>query len=66
MAFGAERTVRMVAAHARTEDNTQHAAHLIVQLFGGDLTLEDEFLIGVGQIVIVVGIAGACRQAVGP
>ena len=58
--------MRAVAVHRGAEEEAQHTAHFVVELLLCELPALDELFVGVGQIVVVVGILGACRQTIGP
>ena len=66
MALRAEEADGLVAFHRRTEEEPQHTAHLIVEFLGGVAAFEDGLLVGIGEVVVVVGIGLAHRQTVGP
>ena len=66
MTVGAEETERLLALHRRAVEQTEQAAHLLVEFRRRVLSLLDSLLVGLGEIVTVVGIGLAHRQSVGP
>ena len=66
MTLAAEETEGLVALHGSTEEQAQNAAYLLIEFLGSVLTLLDKFLVGIGQIIVVVGIGSTHRQTVGP
>ena len=66
MTLAAEEAKGLVALHGGTEEQAQYTAYLLIEFLGGVLTLFDEFLVGIGQIIVVVGIGSTHRQTVGP
>ena len=66
MTLRAEETVRFVTVHGGAIEQSQHAAHLVVEFLGGVLALHNLLLVSLGQIVAVVGIGLTHGQSVGP
>ena len=66
MLVGAEESVRLVRIHRGAVEEAQYAAHFLIQLLGGVFALLYSFYIRCGEVVIVVGIAGSPREAIGP
>ena len=60
---GTERTRRI---HVGTENKTQHTAYLVIQFFGSYFSFLNELEVRSSQVIVVVGIAGTGRKAVGP
>ena len=56
----------LAGIHAGAKHQAQHAAHLVIQFLGADLALLDELQIRLGQVIVVVSVAGTAAQAVGP
>ena len=55
-----------MTVHRRAIEKAQHPTHLVIQLLGGKHPFTYQFLVVGGQVVVVVGIRGTERQAVGP
>ena len=64
--LAAQEATGAVAGHRGAEVEAQHAAHLLVEFAGGEFAFLDEFLVGQGQVVSIVGVACTPCQAVGP
>ena len=54
MSLAAHRADNFLGIHASTEDEPQHTSHLLVEYRHRHLTLVDESLEGLGQIIVVV------------
>ena len=66
MRFRAEEAVRTLSVHSRAEEQSQHTAHLVVKFPCGVLAALDIFKIWCGKIIVLVSVACACRQTIGP
>ena len=55
-----------IAVHGGAIDETQDATHLVVEFLLPYLTFKNELAIGISHKVVVVGIGGAHREAIGP
>ena len=66
MLLAAEETVRALLVHRGAEEESEHAAHLLVELLRGVFPFEDGFLIAFGEVVVVVGIRCTHGQSVRP
>ena len=66
MVLRAEESERFLALHRRTVEKSQQPSHLLIEFLHRVPTLLDALLIGIGQVVAVVGIGLAHRQTVGP
>ncbi len=66
MLLAAYRARAFGVIHGCAEGEAQHAAHLVVEFLCSHFAFPDKVEIRGCHIVIVVGVAGAVRQAVGP
>lgn len=66
MAFRTEESAIGFGSHCGAEVQAKHATHLIVEFFLGVFPLKDETLVGIGQIIAVVGVSLTHSESVGP
>ena len=66
MALRTKETKRLLTVHRGTEEETEHATHLVVEFPGRIFTLLDPLLIGISHIIEVVGVGLAHCQTIGP
>ena len=66
VAFRAKKAVVFVLSHCGSEEETQHAAHLVVKLFLTVFARLYALLVGIGQVISVVSLGFTCCKAVGP
>ena len=66
VSFRAKEAVGTLTVHRRAEVQSEHAAHLLVKFLGGIAAFLNGLLVGIGQIVVVVGVCGTHGQTVGP
>ena len=66
MALRTEEAKGLLTVHRRTIEQSEHAAHLVVEFLRRVLTLLDQLLVGIGHKVEIIGIGLAHRQSVGP
>ena len=64
--LGAEESMRTMGVHGRAVESTEYAAHFVIEFLGGVLAFLDEFFVGFGQIVVVIGVGGTHGQTVCP
>ena len=65
MGVGAQSAVA-ATRHRRAEEQAQDATHLVVECLHTVLTGKESVAVGVGEVVTVVGVAGARVETVGP
>ena len=61
-----ERSEGFARIHRRAENQAQHAAGLVVEHVGRSLALAKQVEVRIGEVIIIVGVAGSPVQAVGP
>ncbi len=66
MGLAAERAERLGGVHRCAEYQAKHAARLVIEGLGVGLTLGEHVEVGTGQVIVVIGIAGAVAEPVGP
>ena len=66
MCLIAHRAIGLIVVHCRTECQAQHAAYLVVKLFGAYLATLYALEVWLRHVVHVVGVAGTFTQAICP
>ncbi len=57
--LAAQVTLGTLVAHGRAKEQTQHAAHLLIELARREFAFLDELFVGQCHVVSVIGVAGA-------